>query len=151
MMSPFPGMDPYLEDPGIWEDFHLTLIVALRGQLNRTLPPGYTASADRHVWIEDPESDERQWRDPDVFVSREKGKKRRVRGNGRTAVAAPQVITVPVGDRKGTPYLKVIDDQERRVVTVFELLSPTNKKSGPQRNAYLEKREEYLTSGVNLV
>lgn len=22
MPSPFPGMDPYIEDPAIWEDFH---------------------------------------------------------------------------------------------------------------------------------
>ena len=22
MASPFPGMDPYLEDPGFWPDFH---------------------------------------------------------------------------------------------------------------------------------
>ena len=26
MRSPFPGMDPYLEDPAFWRDFHLTFI-----------------------------------------------------------------------------------------------------------------------------
>ena len=35
MHSPFPGMDPYLEVPDIWRDLHLTLIVNLRGCLDR--------------------------------------------------------------------------------------------------------------------
>ncbi|WP_369016122.1 DUF4058 family protein [Armatimonas sp.] len=26
MPSPFPGMDPYLEDRGVWEDFHTTFL-----------------------------------------------------------------------------------------------------------------------------
>lgn len=30
MPSPFPGMDPYLEAPDVWQDLHTTLIVAIR-------------------------------------------------------------------------------------------------------------------------
>jgi hypothetical protein len=30
MPSPFPGMDPYLEDPGGWCDFHGEFVYALR-------------------------------------------------------------------------------------------------------------------------
>ena len=26
MSSPFPGMDPYLENPAFWPDFHFTFI-----------------------------------------------------------------------------------------------------------------------------
>ena len=26
MPSPFPGMDPYLEDPSVWMDFHESFI-----------------------------------------------------------------------------------------------------------------------------
>ena len=32
MHSPFPGMDPYLEEPNLWPDVHLTLIIAMRGR-----------------------------------------------------------------------------------------------------------------------
>src|SRR4029077_16397456 len=37
------------------------------------------------------------------------------------------------------------------VITAVELLSPTNKAPGDDRNSYLDKREEYFASGVNLV
>lgn len=99
-------MDPYLEDPDIWRDFHLTLIVAMRAELNAKLPPGYVTGADRHVT-------------------------RR--------------------DHKGKPYLKITDKKDRRVVTAIELLSPTNKTPGVDRNAYLAKREDYFAGDVNLV
>ncbi len=105
MPSPFPGMDPYLEQPAIWSDLHLTLIIAMRADLNAHLPAGYLATADRHVWIEP----------------------------------------------KFTPYLKTVGTQDRRVVTVVEMLSPANKTPGKDRNAYLAKREEYLAANVNLV
>ncbi|MBV8886966.1 MAG: DUF4058 family protein [Chroococcidiopsidaceae cyanobacterium CP_BM_RX_35] len=29
MPSPFPGMDPYLEQPALWSSFHSRLIVAI--------------------------------------------------------------------------------------------------------------------------
>lgn len=43
MPSPFPGMDPYLETPSIWSDFHLTMLVTIRAELNRVLPDRYAA------------------------------------------------------------------------------------------------------------
>jgi hypothetical protein len=149
--TPFPGMDPYLEDPGIWPDFHITLIVAMRAELNASLPAGYVASADRHVWIEDPEDQIDKWRDSDVFVSKEQLKTKRTRTKGKVAVVEPRTIYLPAQDRKGKPFLKITDSLDRRVITVVELLSPSNKTPGDDRNSYLEKREEYLSSGVNLI
>lgn len=29
MLSPFPGMDPYLEDPTLWPDVHLSFIAVM--------------------------------------------------------------------------------------------------------------------------
>ena len=43
MPSPFPGMDPYLEAPDIWPDFHDALAGEIRGELNRVLPKPYYA------------------------------------------------------------------------------------------------------------
>ena len=34
-------MDPYLEAPDIWPDFHDALAAAMRGQLNECLPEPY--------------------------------------------------------------------------------------------------------------
>lgn len=47
MKSPFPGMDPYLEAPDTWADFHTTFYVEIKGELNALLPPGFVARIDR--------------------------------------------------------------------------------------------------------
>ena len=41
MPSPFPGMDPYLEQPEIWADFHGSFLMGLQAELKRmrTLMP----------------------------------------------------------------------------------------------------------------
>ena len=41
--SPFPGINPYLEAPGIWESFRHNLIVYTAAALNRVLPAAYVA------------------------------------------------------------------------------------------------------------
>jgi hypothetical protein len=151
MPSPFPGMDPYLEEPTMWSDLHLTLIVAMRAELNAHLPKGYIAAADRHVWIENPDGDSSRVVEPDVYVT-ETRRASKGSSSGQLAIAnSPQTVTLPIRDRKGKPYLKIIDAQDRRVVTAIELLSPSNKTLGDDRNAYLAKREEYLSAGVNFV
>jgi len=43
MRSPFPGMDPYLEDPGRWHGFHNSLIAAIQLDLAPRLRPRYVA------------------------------------------------------------------------------------------------------------
>jgi len=57
----------------------------------------------------------------------------------------------PRQEKKGKPYLKILDARQRRVVTVLELLSPSNKKPGEHYEQYLAKREEVFAAGVNLV
>src|SRR4051794_23297650 len=52
MPSPFPGMDPYLEDPAIFPDLHDSFITYLREALNARLPKPYFASSNSRVWIE---------------------------------------------------------------------------------------------------
>ena len=39
MPSPFPGMDPYLESPEIFPDFHDSFITYLREALQAACPP----------------------------------------------------------------------------------------------------------------
>jgi hypothetical protein len=149
MPSPFPGMDPYLEDPWIWPDFHLTYAVALRTELNRRLPPGYVALVDRYVWVQEPETEERKrLGNPDVFLTGESTSK----GPPAAAVAAaPVEITLPSPIDKGIPYVRITDRAHRRLVTIIELLSPANKTPGRDQDAYLMKQREYLASDVNVV
>ena len=70
MPSPFPGMDPYLEQPEIWNECHTALIYLIHAQLNARLPDRYTASTDIHVWFQEGDAEARRVRrEPDVFVS----------------------------------------------------------------------------------
>src|SRR5438067_9873069 len=51
MPSPFPGMDPYLEDPAWWQDFHLSYITYLQATLNRLLPAQYLARMGERLYV----------------------------------------------------------------------------------------------------
>ena len=70
MPSPFPGMDPFLESPGIWPDFHDGLAAAIRADLNRTLPRPYYARLEMRPEIGPVGGDEPRRNVPDVAVLR---------------------------------------------------------------------------------
>ncbi|MBI3462828.1 MAG: DUF4058 family protein [Planctomycetes bacterium] len=48
-------------------------------------------------------------------------------------------------------FIEIRDRLGRELVTVIELLSPTNKRSGPDREQYLSKRRQFIASNVHLV
>jgi Protein of unknown function (DUF4058) len=150
MPSPFPGMDPFIESSGEWGDFHTSLLVAIRAKLNALLPRRYRARIDLFVFIHMPARRHRKRRriEPDTFVV-DRGK-----GTALAAVAAPSsaptTITLPAVRKKHKSVL-IVDARMDRVVTALEILSPSNKEAGEERAAYLNKRGEYLGSGVNLI
>jgi hypothetical protein len=150
MPSPFPGMDPYLESPAIWPDFHSQFIAAIKADLNSRLPSRYAARADRYVWIHEPDANERRLLGkPDVYVADPANG-----GNGParpSTLVAPATVVLSAVRREGQRYVKIIDLRAHRVVTVIEVLSPTNKAAGEDRENYLVKRSEYLGSRINLV
>jgi hypothetical protein len=149
MKSPFPGMDPHLEQPGTWSDFHATFYVEIKATLNAILPPGFVARSDQYVWIHEPAANERLLLGkPDTYVAQPGAAGS---SPGGTVVAAPRTVVLPAVRREGNRYLKIIDVHRHHVVTVLEVLSPTNKNPGPDREAYLMKRSEYLATGVNLI
>ena len=141
-------MNPYLEVPDVWSDFHGSFLIELRGQLNDALPTGYVARWDRYVWVDDDEN-ERMVGRPDVFITEAPFSPP---ANGGTAtLAAPLSVVLPAPEPEGKPYVKIIDSRRKRVVTVVEMLSPANKARGIHHDAYLAKRQEYLRTGTNLV
>ena len=52
MPSPFPGMDPYIESPELWSDFHNDLASEIRAQLNQVIQPNYFARLTLYVTYE---------------------------------------------------------------------------------------------------
>src|SRR5947209_17985247 len=119
MPSPFPGMDPYLEEPSLWPDFHGAMLYQMRAVLNAVLPERYVASVDRYVWLHEPDTDTRdRLGKPDVFLTDRSGDASGAAGN---TITAPAVVTLPVVRREGPRYLRIIARRNRRVVTVIEL------------------------------
>jgi hypothetical protein len=75
-------------------------------------------------------------------------------GGSRTAgvLERPAHVRIPVGvDVERHSYLEIRDRRNRELVTVLELLSPSNKKPGEDRAQYLAKRRAMLLSPVHLV
>ncbi|HVC92995.1 MAG TPA: DUF4058 family protein [Pirellulales bacterium] len=149
MASPFPGMDPYLES--FWGDIHHTLITYARDQLQGVLPGDLRARVEERVFVELPEGQKRAMY-PDIRVVERGHRKRAVPATASgVAVAEPLCIRLP--DEPVTQgFIEIIDlTTGRRVVTVLEVLSPSNKIPGPGRKLYQQKQRECREGGVNLV
>ncbi|MGZ3355078.1 MAG: DUF4058 family protein [Isosphaeraceae bacterium] len=155
MPSPFPGMDPYLENPEIFPDLHDSLITYIRENLQANLPPPYYAAIGRRVWIEA----SRRAIEPDVHVLRA-GAARQVPSptSGATAVAsrsaARPVIVKVLHDEFREPFLEIYagSRDSKRLVTSIEVLSLANKTPDePGRELFLRKQRERLAGKVNLV
>ena len=97
MKSPFPGMDPYLEQH--WGDVHHNLITFAQGMLNDSLPGDLRARVEERVLVEIPNQDERAYI-PDVrIIERERS------GSGGTATAADASATPPATGRTRGDFL----------------------------------------------
>src|SRR5260370_23338771 len=105
MPSPFPGMNPYLEQDNAWHDFHERFLPLAAELLTPQIRPNFIARLDDNSFSRD------LW---ELFI-------------------------------------QIRDRQTRDVVTVVELLSPSNKRPGPDREQYLAKRRRLFASWVNLV
>jgi hypothetical protein len=58
---------------------------------------------------------------------------------------------LPEQEVEKVPYLEVRDRLGRELVTIIELLSPSNKRAGEDREQYLAKRRELLRTPTHLV
>jgi hypothetical protein len=135
MQNPFPGMNPYLEDPALWGGVHHLLMSALHQQLNQRLPEGYVALVEERVYLET--SDAFQHYVPDVLVARRREPS--VQTPAPTAIADPPV-RIELHDPITEPYLQIVSvrNKQRLLVAVIELLSPANKTPNSEgRRRYL--------------
>src|SRR5262245_7503500 len=150
MPSPFPGMDPYLEDPRLWPDVHNEIITEARAALARQLRPRYYVRIENRTYIsheDDPGRDVY----PDLRISkkRSRGNGGRKGSNGAKAppIAEPEVLTTLLDEERREPYLQIFDSDGRQVVTVIEVVSPSNKIAGSEgRHSYQQKKSDVLAS-----
>ncbi len=154
----FPGMDPFLESSAIFPGIHGPMITYLRDQLSPSLRPRYVASVGERVYVETPAGGDGRAIIPDVWVRHTQNPPSPADSlAGSVAVIddveldEPTVIAAP--DLEITqPYIEILDrEADMRVVTIIELVSPSNKYAGPGRESYLLKQREVLHSDTHLV
>ena len=152
MPSPFPGMDPYLESPTQWSDVHNRLINVLSEVIADQLPDNYFARLGEDVVLITPEISLRQGREPDVLISRDPLRS----GGGAAAIiggmrrAPTRLANVDYRDPHAETFIEILRLPDLEVVTVLELLSPTNK-AGEGRGFYSEKRQQLLRQRIHIV
>ncbi len=152
MPSPLPGMDPYIETPDIWSDFHGDMAAEMRAELNRVLQPRYVARLTPHVTYEIVEIAERHHIRPDVgsWQPQPPSGERANEVAVTTATSVESVVEMDIPLRLYT--VEVRETDTLRLVTAIEMLSPVNKR--PSHEAYHDyqrKRRALLRSTTHLL
>jgi hypothetical protein len=107
MPSPFPGMDPYLEDDAVWPLFQHQLVMCLYQVLLPDLVDRYRARVNqRHYNAQGEHCEE---------------------------------------------YIKIIRRSDEQLVTLLDLVSPSNKTTTAGREAFLSTRQQAKVAGANVV
>ena len=123
MPSPFPGMNPWLEQDALWHDFHQRMLTAMSDAIAQEVAPRYYVALEEHVYIhEPPEPVARFLGRPDLAI---------VRTSGTSPAASAAVMEAPVYTALPEPldvvresYIEIRDTENQYLVTVLELLSP---------------------------
>jgi Protein of unknown function (DUF4058) len=150
MPSPFPGMNPYLEQNDTWEDFHQSFITHTADLLSKQVGDNYLVKIKVRRYSHELSADQRRYfgrADVAVTGPPVAGQV----GSATPAVAAPVELSLPNVEVEKHSSLEIRDRRSRRLVTVLELLSPTNKASGPDRDEYIAKRGSLLIRSTHLV
>lgn len=116
MPSPFPGMDPYLEDEKLWPSFQHQLATCLY----QTVLPGLV---DRY----------------------------RARIGRRHYVTEQALFTSVIREEHHEEYIEIRHRSDNRLVTLLDIVSPSNKATAVGRQAYLDKRREGRSANASLV
>src|ERR1700722_14994612 len=133
MPSPFPGMNPYIEQPAVWQDFHTRFMVLAAELIGVQVEPGYFVKGGAHLSVHE------------VTASPS--------ASSAMITTAPATVFVQDGvDEVPQRFLEIRDRQTRQVITVLELLSPSNKDPNGDREQYWKKIRLLLSrTGVGMV
>lgn len=116
MPSPFPGMDPFLEDDKVWPAFQHHLTASLYQILLPNLIDRYRARI----------------------------------GQRQYATEMP-LFTSVIREEHCEEFIEVRQRNDNRLVTLIEVVSPTNKTTAVGRDAYHERRREARSQSASIV
>jgi len=157
MPSPFPGMDPFIEVCGLWEDFHPKLIGEIERALAAVVPDRYFVGLGTRSYIVVAGSEGKESHPflPDVGVASAAGESAAKETAGAETTTESQAVGMQafVAEPFRETFIEILeDDPKRRLVTAIEVLSPSNKRRRSKgRKLYLRKRQALLLGAANLV
>jgi hypothetical protein len=149
MPSPFPGMNPFLEQTDTWGDFHTNFITRAQEMLTGQVGPNYYVKVEVRLYLHELSGEQRRYFGrADVGVT---GQPAGEPSAKTVSIAAPMELVMVNVEVERHSSLEIRNRRNRRVVTVIELLSPTNKTPGPDRDDYLRKRNVLLIERIHFV
>jgi hypothetical protein len=160
MPSPFPGMDPFIEGCGLFEDFHTNLIGAIYRAVAPRLPANYAARTGTRSYLVLTRGGEEVERPmlPDVTVVVTRRKKGRAKAPAGAATrpqpnGSPVTMRALVEAEFRESFVEIREvAPQRRLVTCVEVLSPSNKRRGTEGwDLYLRKRQSFFEGSANFV
>jgi hypothetical protein len=139
-------MDPWLERPALWPDVHQRLITYAADALQSQVGDAYFVVMGERVYVERPEAGV-YYPDVSIVERREGGSPVR----RATTADEPEVLVLEIAERREV-FVEIRDAATGgSVITVLEVLSPSNKRPGTGRDLYLQKQRDVLDSRSHLV
>ena len=149
--SPFPGMDPFLEDSAEWGGVHTWLITAIGEQLASVVSPDFSVKIEQRVYIALPDDFQKYTIVPDLYIIQNPPQAPVATGT-LTSVTAPTLVEPWYDPEIRERYIDIRDKRSREIITTIEILSPFNKAPGtPGREAFLQKRRNVTASHTHWV
>lgn len=150
MPSPFPGMNPYLEQNYDWNEFHQNYISRMQEFLAHRVGPKYFVKSEVRLYLHERSAEERRFfavADAGISSPRQSV----VSQSSATMPTAPLQLQLPAVEIEKQSYLEIRDARNRALVTVIEMLSPSNKDPSGDYEPYMSKRRQILNSPAHFV
>ncbi|HET7090401.1 MAG TPA: DUF4058 family protein [Anaerolineae bacterium] len=142
MPTPFPGMDPYLERPGVWEDIHTPLILEIANLLEPRIQPLFRVAVERRAYqtmLWEPETPAAE---PETLLAPR---------DAAPGGVKPRACELPLPQQVIEHFLEIRDVISGEAVTIIEVLSLDNKLTPEGRQEYERQRRAVLGGPANLV
>jgi hypothetical protein len=143
-------MDPYLETPALWADFHASFITYWREALIEHLPDHYEARIDEKVHLVETFSPRAKRMEPDVAITQRRPSSAPAPAPAGAATLEPVTLSLIIEEETHERHIEILHRPDHKLVAVLELLSPCNKEE-PGRTLYVGKRNALIYHPVHLV
>lgn len=151
LSSPFPGMDPFLEEPSLWGSVHTRLMNSISDPLAELVSPDFYVDIQQHVTILNPEDEAIRHIIPDVYVAEQPSVA--PQPTRTSSVITQPTLVEPLEQLEiHERFLEVRDRRSREVITIIEVLSTWNKAAGKERwDTFQAKRRQVVASHAHWI